>query len=140
MDVGHYSRNSFLVDAVRVTEENMAEVAEWCKGEIHDDAPERNPTQCSNYIKVHVDNPLTVRQTTAFVGDWVLYAGKGYKVYTNKAFVKSFSLTDKPFVKSTPLDDMEAELAETTNVFKGTEVLPPGTATSVQNPGGTPSV
>lgn len=79
-----YIRKSFTVDAVQVTEENLEEVAKWAQGEVL--VSERG----DNYVRVRVHNPLTERQTRAFPGDWVLYASKGYKVYTQKAFERSF--------------------------------------------------
>lgn len=84
MKTTKYARKPFYVDAVRVTEENIDEVIEWCAGEKLTDAEE------GVYVKVRVHRPLTERQTKAFVGDWVLYAGTGFKVYTPKAFDKSF--------------------------------------------------
>lgn len=79
-----FARKPFYVDAVRVTEENMARVAEWCGGEI------KNDSQEGPYIKVKVYRPMVDRQAMAFLGDWVLFAGTGFKVYTPKAFDKSF--------------------------------------------------
>lgn len=83
-----YMRKPFSVDAVQVTEENMQSLAEWCQGDI------RTTDRGDKFIKVRVHNPLTERQTKAFVGDWVLYAGKGYKVYTDKAFKTSFDVAE----------------------------------------------
>lgn len=80
-----YIRKSFPVDAVQITADNMEEVAKWCDGDI------RKTDKGDPFIKVRVHNPLTERQTKGYVGDWVLYAGKGYKVYTQKAFDQSFS-------------------------------------------------
>lgn len=79
-----YVRKPFSVAAVRVTEENIDRVARWCKGEV------TKNSSGAKYIKVEVSRPLNERQTQAFVGDWVLSAGNGYKVYTNKAFEQSF--------------------------------------------------
>jgi hypothetical protein len=79
-----YSRKTFEVEAVQVTKENINDVADWCDGEIRltgDNVP---------FIKVKVHRPLTTRQTRAFVGDWILFAGRGFKVYTSKAFFSSF--------------------------------------------------
>jgi len=84
MKTHKFARKPFYVDAVRVSEENIQEVAAWCQGEVLTDAEE------GQYIKVRVHRPLTDRQTKAFIGDWVLYAGTGFKVYTPKAFDKSF--------------------------------------------------
>jgi hypothetical protein len=78
-----FARKPFYVDAVRVSEENIERVAEWCSGEIQTDDE-------GKHVKVKVHRPLTDRQTKAYIGDWVLFAGTGFKVYTPKAFDKSF--------------------------------------------------
>ena len=91
-----YVRKPLFVDAVQITLANFNEVAEWCQGEVRDyhDKP-LAPEQATNealerYIHVRVHNPKNVRQTKAFVGDWLLYTERGYKVYTQKAFRASF--------------------------------------------------
>lgn len=84
-----YQRKPFEVLAAQVTEENMLDVADWCEGEI------RTTAENTRFIKVHVAHPLMARQTRAFVGDWVLFAGRGYKVYTSKAFTNSFVKLNK---------------------------------------------
>lgn len=77
------------VDAIRVTAENMGEVAKWCQGEVRTHTTRATGTN-STHIKVRVHRPTNDRQTKAFVGDWVLYTGISYKVYTDKAFEKYF--------------------------------------------------
>lgn len=84
MKTHKFARKPFYVDSVRVTEHNMAEVAEWCGGSVVEDE------KLGTFISVKVHRPLTERQTQAFIGDWVLFGGTGYKVYTAKAFDKSF--------------------------------------------------
>ena len=81
-----YARKAFFVDAVQVADDNMEDVANWCNGKIV------NPTKEGSrpFVKVKVKRPLNARQTHAFVGDWVLYAGTGFKVYTDEAFHKNF--------------------------------------------------
>lgn len=81
-----FGRKPFYVDAIRVTESNMTEIAEWAQGEVQTDSE-------GTFVKVHVHRPLNERQTRAFAGDWVLYAGTGFKVYTNKAFYACFEQT-----------------------------------------------
>lgn len=83
MKTHKFARKPFYVDAVRVSESNMEEVAKWCDGKIetNDDG---------THIKVEVYRPFSDRQTQAYVGDWVLFAGSGFKVYTSKAFDKQF--------------------------------------------------
>lgn len=91
MHVVQAERKSFSVDAVRVRADNIAEVAAWCGGDVRtvDAGPGKPPRP---YIKVRVLRPLDDRQTMAFVGDWVLHAGSGYKVYGDGAFRKSFTV------------------------------------------------
>lgn len=83
MTINSYSRKPFNVEAVQVTAENMAQVAEWCSGEVITD-------DTSKYVKVSVNKPLNDRLTKAFIGDWVSKAWFGYKVYTNRAFTREF--------------------------------------------------
>lgn len=88
METSTWYRNPFEVEAVQVTEENMQEVAEWCGGRLNRG---QKPDVENWFIKVRVFRAMHERQTMAFVGDWVLYAGTGYKVYTDEAFHKCFS-------------------------------------------------
>jgi hypothetical protein len=94
-----YVRKPLYVDAVQVTEQNFGDIARWCFGEIGniDESPidrsqSLNPTK--QYIHVRVHNPKNSRQTKAFVGDWILYTERGYKVYTTKAFQANFDLVE----------------------------------------------
>lgn len=92
-----YVRKPFEVEAVEVTEENIKEAAQWCQGTLMEDS--------RPYIKVRVARPLNERQTKAYPGDWILYAGTGFKVYTAKAFYKTFEM--KP-VTTDPLSTDES--------------------------------
>lgn len=89
MQTAKYVRKPFEVEAVRVTEENFEEVAKWCGGDIHH-APATKRRAEARFIKLRVQLAMSERQTKAFVGDWILYGGKSYKIYTNRAFTKSF--------------------------------------------------
>lgn len=95
-------RKEFHVDEVQVTSENMVEVAEWCQGEVrteeHENA-EKGRTVIDRYVKVRVHRPLNDRQTKAYVGDHILFAGSGFKVYTNKAFESNFEYPGKAAVE-----------------------------------------
>lgn len=88
MKTEKFARKPFYVDVVQVTEENMAEVAEWCMGDVC--TTEKPDGTVEHYIRVRVARPLTDRQTKAYPGDRVLYAGKGFKVYTPRAFTANF--------------------------------------------------
>src|SRR6188472_2903504 len=78
METKKFARKSFDVEAVQVTNENMKEIAEWCKGTV--ETPHALSVESDPFINVRVRYPLTPRQSQAFVGDWVLYSGKGFKV------------------------------------------------------------
>jgi len=79
-----YTRKPFEIEAIRVTDENMDDVAQWCGGEI------LTTSAGKRYIKVDVARPLNEKQTKAFSGDWALKVKTSFKVYTNKAFVHCF--------------------------------------------------
>lgn len=110
-----YTRKPFSIDAIRVTEENLEEVAQWCGGEIHKYNGKR-------FIKVDVNRPLTEKQTKAFAGDWVLKAGTGFKVYQHKAFQHCFDKVaeeskqdELPFEKPVPKIHMPVGYPEPSN-------------------------
>lgn len=99
-----YVRKPLFVDVIQVTEENFAEVAKWCQGEIHNE--ESGP-----YIFVRVHSPRNPRQNKAYVGDWILYTERGYKVYTTKAFFASFELVEPSQDESTDSPEQPSEVA-----------------------------
>lgn len=94
-----YVRKPFEVQAVQVTEENFEDIAAWCGGTIVTTrAPKEidglGATEEKRYIKVNVSRPLNERQTQAYVGDWLLEAEKGLKVYADGPFTRNFALAD----------------------------------------------
>lgn len=98
MQTQKYQRKSFLVDAVQVTEENMEEVAKWCRGTIRttdSKIAEGLHKEPERYIEVNVLNPYNDRQKQAFPGDWVLFSKNNFKVYLDKGFHKVFEAVFK---------------------------------------------
>jgi hypothetical protein len=95
-----YVRKPLYVDAVRVSEANFEEILGWCHGDIgfidgrEVNGPVTEVDPKTQYIRIRVHNPQSQRQTRAFVGDWILYTDKGYKIYTEKAFSENFNLKD----------------------------------------------
>lgn len=87
-----YARKSFEIEAVRVTDENIEQIAAWCGGKLRSYTNEEGFEVL--FVKVQVARPLNVKQTQAHVGDWVLKAGTGFKVYTDKAFNRCFEPVD----------------------------------------------
>lgn len=125
-----FIRKPLYVDAVRVTSANFEAIADWCQGEIlQGDVPGEGGGKY--YIKVRVHNPKHPRQTRAFLGDWLLYTERGYKVYTNKAFRASFDPVNgvepgdmsDPRLTGDPVDDADAEVNSVRSVL-GAEALP----------------
>jgi hypothetical protein len=100
-----YVRKPLFVDAVRVTSENFVDITRWCQGEIlRDEIPGQGTGK--KYIKIRVHNPRDRRQMKAYVGDWVLYTDRGYKIYTNKAFHEAFLPADRS-IEAEVQDEME---------------------------------
>jgi hypothetical protein len=108
MNIETYERKSFPVSAVQVTKENLSEVAKWCGGEVQTKTTEiKNATKIEDFVQVPVKNPLNEKQTRAFIGDWVLDHEGNFKVYTDRAFLKSFQK-----VRVYTQADAEAHLAD----------------------------
>lgn len=82
-----FRRITFFVDGILVTDANMADVAKWCGGSIF------STKHGTPYIKVDAVHPISPRQSMAYAGDYVAFAGKGFKVYSATAFKKSFEET-----------------------------------------------
>lgn len=89
MEIKKYLKRPFEVQAVQVSADNIYEVAKWCQGDLDSIRNEK-------YIKVRVLHAANERQTQAYIGDWVLYAGTSYRVYTDKAFGKGFLPVEEP--------------------------------------------
>ena len=105
-----FIRKPLYVDAVRVTGANFDEIAAWCQGEVQQDEVPGQGTG-KKFIKVRVHNPKNPRQTKAFVGDWLLYTERGYKIYTNKAFHASFDEVEEDETDNGKVKD-DSEIAD----------------------------
>lgn len=86
--ISEFERKTFPVDAVQVTAKNMSQVADWCDGKV-------TRVGGNDCVKVRVHQPKNKRQTEAYVNDWVVYMGTGYKVYTPSAFANTFNPRSK---------------------------------------------
>ena len=87
MQTTSYKRKPLLVEAVQVTEENLAEVAIWAAGTVFDSV--------KKHVEIDVIHPLHAKQRRASTGDWVLKSDQGFKIYADSAFKKSFeAVTD----------------------------------------------
>lgn len=93
MKTEQYTSKTFPLDAVRVTTENMDEVAKWCKGAVQHTDPhmaEQLGQKPQTWIKVPAPNPLNEKQTQARVGDWVVFIKREFRVYTHASFKRNF--------------------------------------------------
>lgn len=79
-----YARKPLVVEGIQVSSNNMTDVAEWCGGEVTNTPSKRS------FIKLDVKSSHMVRQGMAFAGDWVLKSDMGFKIYSKKAFERTF--------------------------------------------------
>jgi hypothetical protein len=83
-----YIRRNHEVEAVQVTFEMFRDIAEWCGGAIRS---LRDEGTGELYIRVPiVRSKYANKPNKAFVGDWILKDGDGFKVYSDKAFQNSY--------------------------------------------------
>lgn len=88
MEIQLYSRKPLVVEAIRVSADNLEAISAWCGGTVV--RVENETKKDRTYISVDVINPVKKALTRAHVGDWVLKSNKGFKIYTNNAFRNSF--------------------------------------------------
>lgn len=99
-----YVRKPLYVEAVQITEENFTDAVRFCFGK--EELDEENV----KYIQVRVHQPKNQRQSRAYVGDWILYTQRGYKVYTDKAFHTNFDLVVADDPDLDPVGEPEPEV------------------------------
>lgn len=84
LKTANFIRKPLLVEGIQVTPHNMVEVAQWCGGELHMTPSRRE------FIKLQVKPSPMTRQHMAFAGDWVLKSDMGFKIYSKRAFERTF--------------------------------------------------
>ncbi len=109
-----YIRKPLVVVGVEVTEDNFMELALWVQGSIMNiDGSESDVIDPKKqFILVRVHNPKSPRQSRAFVGDWILYSDRGYKVYSPKAFKNTFDPVNTEFKRDKAEKEMRAKRAQ----------------------------
>lgn len=87
LEIEEFTRKSFPVQAVEVTEENLHQVAQWCKGKV-------KTFHGETYIHVPVKMPNNPHKPPnpfkAYVGYRVLKSETGFRVYSPQAFEAAF--------------------------------------------------
>lgn len=84
LQTSKFIRKPLLVEGLQVTEDNMETIAKWCGGEICETVSKRN------FIKLETKPSPMTRQNMAFAGDWVLKSEMGFKIYSKRAFDRTF--------------------------------------------------
>lgn len=115
MKTTKFVRKPLYVEAVRVTAENMDEVAEWCGGYVDRTA--------KPFIKVDVKRALHAKQTQAYSGDWVLQSSTGFKVYIHKALFENFDMVATAAELAYESPNVEASVVEPKNVVISDEAV-----------------
>jgi hypothetical protein len=99
---------SYSVEAVRVTEQNIADIARECGGDYNE-----------------LDRYMNVGNVNIYVGDWVLEVGKGlYQFWSDEEFQEKFQTNvqrlseDEKFAKITELVHGVA-LAQDSSTYHG---------------------
>lgn len=78
-----YLRKPLVVEAVKVTKDNIYDVAKWCAGDVRS-------SENAKVIEVNVLHPVNKEQMIANIGDWVLRSQHGFKIYNDRAFTRGF--------------------------------------------------
>jgi hypothetical protein len=85
-----WTRNSFDVQAIRVTEANIVDVALWCGGTVGvsiKDYPKK-------FIRFGVVQYDKHKEAKAFVGDWIFLIDDEFKHYRDKSFKLAYHKKD----------------------------------------------
>lgn len=105
-----YIKKPLYVDAVRVTRKNFNEVTKWCGGRIQTERANAPQNAGQKFVKIEAHNPINIRQTKAFVGDWILQTERGFKIYTHTSFVESFDEVNQDRSVESQVADFGEEL------------------------------
>lgn len=92
-----WTRKSFDVQAVRITEDNIREVALWSGGVVRRHV--NNPGEAlrgvnKRYIQLEVNHYNKLREEKAYIGDWILKTDEGFRHYRDKSFRLAFQPKD----------------------------------------------
>jgi hypothetical protein len=80
-----YERKPMELEAVRITEENIHQVAEWCEGEVVPIVGQRG-----NALRLHGNKKGVYKPHTVEIGMWVTFNGLTYKCYHDGEFTRLF--------------------------------------------------
>ena len=83
-----FIRKHAVVEAVRVTSINMAQVARWCDGRVQ--AVTVNGIDVLCVIPPVIRSSYDNKPRRAFVDDYIMLDGQGYKVYRQADFERMY--------------------------------------------------
>lgn len=119
LETAKYVRKPFNVEAVQLSEENFDLVLAWTRGAVETtDGGER-------FIRVRTQNPLDERQKRAYVGDWVLKANGGFKIFPHKNFKRNFMLDPQhlPDPAQARMDEITVTTTEKTEPISAKDAI-----------------
>lgn len=106
-----YERKTFQVKAIRVTPENISEIAQWTGGGLRDyGLPATNAAIVD--VPIGQVNGRTIMEK-AHIGDWVtcLANSKDFRVYRNKTFLQAFQASMEQVEKYTKVHELLLKIA-----------------------------
>lgn len=106
-----FVRKPIYVEGVRVTAKNFGQVMAWAGGEERLDEDKASGTT-KKYIRIDTQHAKNERQRKAFIGDWVLKTDKGFKIYSNYAFHRSFDTVETEATQEARYVEVDANQSE----------------------------
>lgn len=103
-----YTTKPSEVHAVRITEENMVEVAKWCHGSLQSENNPKDASHVQKYIRLSSNRTPSKRLGMGYVGDWMVQKGNSFRVFTPSNFDREFmDQSVLPQGDEVPLEDDE---------------------------------
>lgn len=84
--------NAIVVEAVRLNEDNVYEVAQWCRADIVDEIDPEHPEEKQRGL--NINTPAGVKR--ASLGMYVILFGRQFFVSHNRVFETIYEPTDRP--------------------------------------------
>lgn len=131
MELVEFSRKPFVVNAVQVTLENVADVAEWCKGTVGQSSYKMVGTETQlPCVKIPGQGNYKGQEFTALLGYWIVERKGSFRVYKPAQFESTFEQY-KSLSKAIEEADMTA--AALTSHFAENNVFPGSTEEHLEN-------
>lgn len=133
-----WSRNSFDVEAVRITEENIQKVAEWCDGNIYG-FRDYDLKPLRMYVQFGSADGERVFVAKAYIGDWIILVDDVFKRFTDKKFRQLHSPVVSEMAKQADVEKILGEFVELhkealqQGVDSPMELFAPGIAQKIVN-------